>query len=58
MCAWAKASSARAIYEVSHATLAERWPGSSAELQGAKAEIADKMVREIAARLRSSTTWA
>ncbi|NRT58187.1 excinuclease ABC subunit UvrA [Sphaerotilus uruguayifluvii] len=44
---------ARAIYEVEHATLAECQRYFDAlRLQGAKAEIADKVVREIRARLR------
>ncbi len=44
---------ARAIYEVSHATLgqAQRY-FQTLSLRGAKAEIADKVVREIAARLK------
>lgn len=44
---------ARAIYEVSHATLsdAHAWFGAL-QLTGAKAEIADKVVREIATRLQ------
>jgi len=44
---------ARAIYEVSHATLsdAHAW-FQSLRLTGAKAEIADKVVREIATRLQ------
>jgi excinuclease ABC subunit A len=43
---------ARAIYEVGHATLAEAhaWC-ASLQLSGAKAEIAGKVVREIASRL-------
>jgi excinuclease ABC subunit A len=44
---------ARAIYEVSHATLsaAHAW-FNGLKLAGAKAEIADKVVREIATRLQ------
>ncbi len=44
---------ARAIYEVSHATLntAHTW-FNDLKLTGAKAEIADKVVREIATRLQ------
>jgi excinuclease ABC subunit A len=44
---------ARAIYEVSHATLsaAHAW-FNGLKLTGAKAEIADKVVREIATRLQ------
>ena len=44
---------ARAIYEVSHATLsaAHAW-FNALQLTGAKAEIADKVVREIATRLQ------
>ena len=44
---------ARAIYEVSHATLsdAHAW-FNDLKLTGAKAEIADKVVREIATRLQ------
>ena len=42
----------RAIFEVNRATLAEAFDWfSSLQLQGAKAEIADKVVREIRARL-------
>ena len=43
---------ARAIYEVSHATLADglHW-FKQLSMSGAKAEIADKIVREIASRL-------
>ena len=42
----------RAIFEVSHATLAEALQWFNAlRLSGAKAEIADKVVREIATRL-------
>ncbi|MDP2770466.1 MAG: excinuclease ABC subunit UvrA [Giesbergeria sp.] len=43
----------RALYEVSHATLneAHAW-FASLQLSGAKAEIADKVVREIATRLQ------
>jgi excinuclease ABC subunit A len=48
MCAWAKARSARHLRgQPRHA--GEAWPGSTLQLQGAKAEIADKVVREIAA---------
>ena len=44
---------ARAIYQVEHATLAECQRYFDAlRLQGAKAEIADKVVRKIRARLR------
>ena len=44
---------ARAIYEVSHATLREAFDYfSSLRLTGAKAEIADKVVREIGSRLK------
>ena len=44
---------ARAIYEVSHATLSDAHAWFSAlQLKGAKAEIADKVVREIATRLQ------
>ena len=44
---------ARAIYQVEHATLAECQRYFDAlRLQGAKAEIAEKVVREIRARLR------
>ncbi|MFM2348624.1 MAG: excinuclease subunit UvrA, partial [Pseudomonadota bacterium] len=44
---------ARAIYQVEHATLAEcQRYFDGLRLQGAKAEIADKVVREIRARLR------
>jgi excinuclease ABC subunit A len=43
----------QAIYQVEHATLAESLAYFEAlKLQGAKAEIADKVVREIRARLR------
>ncbi|MBF6631531.1 MAG: excinuclease ABC subunit UvrA [Comamonas sp.] len=44
---------ARAIYEVSHATLAEahQW-FTTLKLAGNKADIAEKVVKEIAARLR------
>jgi len=43
----------RAIYEVEHATLAETLAYfEGLELQGAKAEIASKIVREIRSRLR------
>ena len=42
-----------AIYQISHATLGEALAWFQAlELQGAKAEIADKVVREIASRLK------
>ncbi|MGA0611179.1 excinuclease ABC subunit UvrA [Caldimonas sp. KR1-144] len=48
----AKTGEARPIYEVSHATLREaRDIFASLQLEGAKAEIADKVVREIASRL-------
>ncbi|PIF27954.1 excinuclease ABC subunit A [Acidovorax sp. 56] len=44
---------ARAIYEVSHATLSDAHAWFLAlQLTGAKAEIADKVVREIATRLQ------
>ena len=44
---------ARAIYEVSHVTLGEAQTYfQSLRLQGAKAEIADKVVREIGSRLK------
>ena len=44
---------ARAIYEVSHATLSDAHAWFRAlKLTGAKAEIADKVVREIATRLQ------
>ena len=44
--------SARPIYEISHATLREAHGiFSRLQLKGAKAEIADKVVREIASRL-------
>ena len=44
---------ARAIYEISHATLGEaQGYFQSLQLQGAKADIADKVVREIASRLK------
>ena len=44
---------ARAIYEVSHATLSDAHAWFSAlQLKGAKAEIADKVVCEIATRLQ------
>jgi excinuclease ABC subunit A len=43
----------RAIYEIEHATLAEALSYfESLQLAGAKAEIADKVVREIRARLK------
>ena len=43
----------RAIYQISHATLGEALAWFHAlKLQGAKAEIADKVVREIASRLK------
>ncbi|MFO1296000.1 MAG: excinuclease ABC subunit UvrA [Rubrivivax sp.] len=49
----AKAARGRAIYEVEHATLADTLAYFDAlELQGAKAEIASKIVREIRSRLR------
>ncbi len=44
---------ARAIYEISHVTLGEAQSYfNSLQLQGAKADIADKVVREIASRLK------
>ncbi len=44
---------ARAIYEISHVTLREAHDYfSQLHLQGAKGEIADKVVREISARLK------
>jgi excinuclease ABC subunit A len=44
---------ARAIYEISHATLGEAQNYfQGLQLHGAKADIADKVVREIAARLK------
>ena len=44
---------ARAIYEVSHATLSDAYAWfHTLKLTGAKAEIADKVVREIATRLQ------
>jgi excinuclease ABC subunit A len=44
---------ARAIYEVSHVTLGEAQTYfQSLQLRGAKAEIADKVVREIGSRLK------
>ena len=44
---------ARAIYEISHITLGESQQYfQSLKLQGAKADIADKVVREIASRLK------
>ena len=44
---------ARAIYEISHLTLGESQQYfQSLQLRGAKAEIADKVVREIASRLK------
>ncbi len=47
------AEQARAIYEVSHATLSDAHAWFHAlKLTGAKAEIADKVVREIATRLQ------
>ncbi|HEX5806585.1 MAG TPA: excinuclease ABC subunit UvrA [Macromonas sp.] len=43
----------RALYQISHVTLGEAQAYFSAlQLHGAKAEIADKVVREIAARLK------
>ena len=49
----AASGTARPIYEVSHATLADcQAVFQSLQLQGARAEIADKVVREIASRLR------
>jgi excinuclease ABC subunit A len=44
---------ARAIYEISHVTLGEAQSYfQSLQLKGAKADIADKVVREIASRLK------
>jgi len=44
---------ARAIYEISHVTLGEAQSYfQNLKLQGAKADIADKVVREIASRLK------
>ena len=44
---------ARAIFEVSHATLRDSYAYfSTLKLHGAKAEIADKVVREISSRLK------
>lgn len=44
---------ARPIYEIAHATLRDAYAMfDSLKLQGAKAEIADKVVREITSRLR------
>ena len=44
---------ARAIYEISHVTLGEAQSYfNSLQLKGAKADIADKVVREIASRLK------
>jgi excinuclease ABC subunit A len=44
---------ARAIYEISHTTLRESFDYfNKLKLQGSKAEIADKVVREIGARLK------
>ena len=44
---------ARAIYEISHATLGEAQSYfQGLQLRGAKADIADKVVREIASRLK------
>jgi excinuclease ABC subunit A len=49
----AQASRGKAIYEIEHATLAEALAYfESLQLSGAKAEIADKVVREIRARLK------
>ncbi|UZD55146.1 excinuclease ABC subunit UvrA [Caldimonas aquatica] len=49
----ANTGDARPIYEVSHATLKEALRiFETLQLKGAKAEIADKVVREIRARLR------
>ncbi|HSB24067.1 MAG TPA: excinuclease ABC subunit UvrA, partial [Burkholderiaceae bacterium] len=49
----AEPSTGRAIYEVEHATLADALAYfDTLQLAGAKAEIADKVVREIRARLR------
>ena len=48
----ANPAAGRAIYEIEHATLAEALAYfESLQLAGAKAEIADKVVREIRARL-------
>jgi excinuclease ABC subunit A len=44
-------------YEVSHRTLRAFHYAAPAMMQGAKAEIAAKVVREIGLRLSSSTTW-
>jgi len=49
----ANPAAGRAIYEIEHATLAEALAYfESLQLAGAKAEIADKVVREIRARLK------
>ena len=49
----ANPASGRAIYEIEHATLAEALHYfDTLQLAGAKAEIADKVVREIRARLK------
>ncbi|HEY6512175.1 MAG TPA: excinuclease ABC subunit UvrA [Burkholderiaceae bacterium] len=49
----ANPAAGRAIYEIEHATLAEALAYFEAlQLAGAKAEIADKVVREIRARLK------
>jgi len=43
----------RAIFDIAHVTLGEAWRYfDTLQLQGAQAEIADKVVREIASRLR------
>ena len=48
-----EAADGKAIYEVSHLTLSDCYSYfSSLKLSGAKGEIADKVVREIAARLK------
>ncbi len=49
----AVSGSQRPIYEIAHATLREAFDYfSTLQLQGAKAEIADKVVREIRSRLK------
>ena len=49
----AHSGEARPIYQIAHATLAEAQQiFSTLQLQGARAEIADKVVREISARLK------
>jgi len=49
----AETGTARPIYQIGHATLREAHAiFTSLKLQGAKAEIADKVVREIASRLK------